>query len=781
MRIQSIVSWFAHVFLEPGTYVFRDNVVEERILIVVVNNKGMGCDPLMAPFQPSSPYQLSRHGVLKHQVLNVAPDWAAVAVVLTVLAIALKRPSSAPNPMKCWKPRWRSLGEPHVPPEYVLIKESLQFYEMLGPRGSGEEPDIGERGFCGFGDRRAIKDLEDFSVRTLYDKLEDQNLHLVSQLAKHRTDVTIFYQGVHQKIQSLVNHPPVTLLQQQLQRPAGAVSSCAPERPSPGAGVAGVPDLVQSLDVGQLKGLEGAKLFMEKTAQVSISPAKEIQQDENPPAKVPGILQTMGYSGAEWQEATELMKVLGMLLRKLHGGKTVKQETAPGRDGAVGFGLAMHEQAVLQQRYQDTGLLQQHVLSSGKGASISSHGFDDKGLDPQIQKNIVGACLTELEVEALIATSPLARTLCEIKQALEASRQPTHSPPSPGAMLDDSGFSVPQINTVIPTNLASLSPRHFVVYRFGCTVTHLLGKAFSYPALVLLLAQAVPKRGPVQEDTPFARDSYYDANNRFLYILASHLENVGGFIAILLNAVAKIKAGPKEVMPANRGFWKELNTAIAALANAFFQCSWGAAETAEKSPVTNYSPMCLATRSIFEELLNIPMWPDSHFLEDCPHKRVQHYKAFQLQAEIRDIMESSEQKREEGEEKDGDESPKQEGDSSGCEAKIAELEQMLDTLNEDFFQLTVQALITQKEEELLKLEIQAREEPDASSSDLLGEKTEDFSEQLESWTAVRDQALLLEIERSFIVQRIKNIESKLSSLLMIRNGSKTDQPELCTR
>ncbi|KAG9482440.1 hypothetical protein GDO78_011238 [Eleutherodactylus coqui] len=129
------VSRFAHVFTDPGTYVFLDNGIKDRFLFVMVKDNNVYCDPAASRIQPSSPYQLVKQGIVTQHKLNLAPNWAAILgillllfiimVTLLVLTLVLRPSLFTPRPLKSWKPRWRSLGEPYIPPEYVLTKDRL--------------------------------------------------------------------------------------------------------------------------------------------------------------------------------------------------------------------------------------------------------------------------------------------------------------------------------------------------------------------------------------------------------------------------------------------------------------------------------------------------------------------------------------------------------------------------------------------------------------------------------------------------------------------------------
>ena len=65
----------------------------------------------------------------------------------------------------------------------------------LGPRGAPEG--------ASFESPSVRFELENFNVRTLYDKLEDQTLHVSSQLARHQADLRAFYDRISQQAEKL--------------------------------------------------------------------------------------------------------------------------------------------------------------------------------------------------------------------------------------------------------------------------------------------------------------------------------------------------------------------------------------------------------------------------------------------------------------------------------------------------------------------------------------------------------------------------------------------------
>lgn len=46
---------------------------------MVVSEEGTECDPRAAMFQPMTPAQLVKHGIVKKHRLNLLPDWGVIA------------------------------------------------------------------------------------------------------------------------------------------------------------------------------------------------------------------------------------------------------------------------------------------------------------------------------------------------------------------------------------------------------------------------------------------------------------------------------------------------------------------------------------------------------------------------------------------------------------------------------------------------------------------------------------------------------------------------------
>ena len=103
------------------------------------------------------------------------------------------------------RPKYKSLGAP-IP--VVPISGIDDIPSDLGPRGVAE-------GAVSYQTESVKFELENFNVRTLYDKLEDQTLHVTSQLARHQADLRGFYERISQQAENLkqmLNNMDVTAL-----------------------------------------------------------------------------------------------------------------------------------------------------------------------------------------------------------------------------------------------------------------------------------------------------------------------------------------------------------------------------------------------------------------------------------------------------------------------------------------------------------------------------------------------------------------------------------------
>ncbi|KAM8904697.1 uncharacterized protein AB9W97_008232 isoform 6-T6 [Spinachia spinachia] len=571
---------FAHVFSAAGKYVLVDSAVPEWSVVVVVSDQGTVCDPRASVFQPMTPAQLVKYGVIKQHRLNLLPDWGVIAgilglllalvVVLTTTVVVL-RPGKA-KLVSQWrnKPKWRSLGEPFCPVDCVCSednKDAPSLGGLLGSRGVGvgaeaEEPTVSKGGRC-----PGRCDLEELNVKTLFDKLEDQNLHMASQLARHRKDTQEFYRNICQQTETLKNvldnmdHRKLSFLKELL------VHNATKNKPS--ACSAGGRDL--QVETAALMGdvLRSAEALLWK------------------------------LTGEAWQN----QDFAGPLYS--HIGPRDARECEP------------------QAGYRPSGDDMCYTQFSSVNVSKAE----------AVHLQSTGPCFSDHDLSRLVSTSPLFKTLQEIQQSLqkltseESNRQPH---------IAATEHSVQENNErkLIPSALDNLSVQHSAVFLFGGQVMQLLANSPLFPSVLLLMAKSIPVSSSSSNEglmTHCSRDFYFDASNQILYLSEEKLHHVGHFIATILQSMAYIVSGSKPLT-----FIEALHEAISALGLELFNFSfkWN-------TPGSNSNASEGRHSALVEDFLNIRIPTEPQSTEQLLACRLQKYKGLKLEQLMTNLQQIS--------------------------------------------------------------------------------------------------------------------------------------------
>ena len=208
------VSNFVHVFTEAGTYVFSDSILTENELIVKVMEEGTSCERDGNNYRvlPTSEQYLNEYGVTKSRSQNQEPNFAVIfgvtaatvfIVILLIIGLVIWKPKNMGISMpKTLKPKYRRVDAPPVIIQHIHEDDM----DTLEKRGVG----VGAPAIVATdATTQPMEELENFNVRTFYDKLEDQTLHVTAQLAKQRQDLKGFYERISQQteeLKSMVDH-----------------------------------------------------------------------------------------------------------------------------------------------------------------------------------------------------------------------------------------------------------------------------------------------------------------------------------------------------------------------------------------------------------------------------------------------------------------------------------------------------------------------------------------------------------------------------------------------
>ncbi|XP_030600885.1 uncharacterized protein LOC115790973 [Archocentrus centrarchus] len=420
------------------------------------------------------------------------------------------------------KPKWRSLGEPFCPVECVCSRESLVLPsqgDFLGNRGAGEGAEAEEPAISKGGGVSGCCDLEEFNVKTLYDKLEDQNLHVASQLARHRKDIQEFYRNICQQTESLKN-------------------------------------ALENMDHKKMSLLK--EILVHKTMKDEPSNSGVGERE----TQVEACISLLGA----------VVRSVEALLCRLTGDAWQNQDLS----GPLYCHTGHHDtrECEAQAGYMqpsDTNMCYTQFSSVNVTKTLALQHEPD-----HVQSS--APSLSDHDLSKLVTISPLFKTLQEIQNSLQnltinESKQHFNNEAA------DNSAKGNYDGHLIPTALDNLSPQHSAIFLFGCQVMQLLANCPTFPSVLLLLAKSIPIASSSSNESLLSHcseDFYYDETNQILYLSEAKLQHVGHFISVILQSMAHIASGSKP-----QSFMQSLHEAISALSLQLFNVSfkWSTSES----------------------------------------------------------------------------------------------------------------------------------------------------------------------------------------------------------
>lgn len=214
----------------------------------------------------------------------------------------------------------------------------------------------------------------------------------------------------------------------------------------------------------------------------------------------------------------------------------------------------------------------------------------------------------------LLMKSPVFQRVCEIEEMLKNGVDGSSS------MLPDSKAYIDPLDAqwicqgeTVTVSVNELTPSSFVVYQFGNFVMRMLSQEeYRFPKVTLLLASNLP---PNNYSKNAFRNSYrYQRKEKILFLRQERVEHVGGFILVVIHALAHVKVGDL-TDDANPQFLREFYRAMRICCqDLFFARSRNSGVTdglgATAGPTLLESVFTGATttaqrRNVVEELINV--------------------------------------------------------------------------------------------------------------------------------------------------------------------------------